>query len=798
MEFSLNKHGFVTKWLVAGPVSGRYEPPDLPKTWSDQLEYERTLRRHFRTEPPQSPPQRIKIGQTAPNGAPWRYFHSAGNWFVDVCDFYNLPVSVELEAAAVLVSETEQTCPAVLWTYASVDLWVNGTHVLNARNPVYKPIQKYDAGLPLRKGENTVYVRMRNLGIRDTRSLFGLQLPDTGVSVSLTDAEGSAPAAALDRWLSKLSCAGGTLTVPSSPPCEVFLLLPECEPTALTAGTWNIPDNVYRFTVEGKADGNTLSRVFEIPEHVHSSYAAPSTNPRRQFLEHIAAKEREPRGSGVYFSVYHVLARRLLGRDTQADENLLMQDLDFIQERGDCADFLVNGFIRLLKGFETSDRLKARAKEVLLSFRYWMDEDGSDGMCFWSENHALMFYSAQLLVGDLYPDDLFTRSGRTGREQSALGAARCRDWLSDMEAGGSEEFNSGTYLPVTVAVLLNLIDFAPEDISLRSSAVLDDLLRRLCLHVFHGTAVSPQGRAYRDVVYPSLQNVQSLLHMIDSSFPYTDGENGWMVPLFNSRYRFPEDLAELCRQDADCSYTSGNARIFLKKTNDYTLTSVCSPRTGEDDSRWPNLCFDGRADKNSNAYVKSLNERFHGTSSFEPGVYGYQQHLWYSALDNECVVFTNHPGSAADLTEMRPGYWFGNGVFPAIAQRGNVLGAVYVIPDDHPIPFTHVFWPAAKFTANLLDGCWLFGKKGTGYIGLWCSGKPIAADTVLTGCEYRISGPQCAYYCVCGSEREFTFPEFMAHCKAQRPDYDAKSRTLTAEDGFQLTFTAHTDKTQYV
>lgn len=798
MEFPLNKYGFVTKWLAAGPVSGTYEPPNLPKTWSDQLEYERTLRRHFHTEPPQSPPQRIKIGQIAPNGAPWRYFHSAGNWFVDVCDFYNLPTSVELEAATVLISETEQTCRAVLWTYASVDLWVNGTHVLNARDPVYKPIRKYEFAFPLRKGENTVYVRMRNLGIRDTRSLFGLQLPDAEVSVSLTDAEGSATAANLGRWLSKLNCVGGTLTVPSPPPCAVSLLFPKREPTALTAGMWNIPDSVCRFTVEGKVNGDTLSRVFEILGHIHSSYAVPSPNPRRQFLEHIAEKEREPRDNGAYFSVYHVLARRLLGRDTQADENLLMQDLDYIRKRGDCADFLVNGFIRLLKSFETGDRLKTRAKEVLLSFRYWMDEDGSDGMCFWSENHALMFYSAQFLVGNLYPDDLFSCSGLTGRQQSALGAARCRDWLTDMETGGSEEFNSGTYLPVTVAVLLNLIDFAPEDIALRSSAVLDDLLRRLCLHAFHGTAVSPQGRAYRDVVYPSLQNVQSLLHMIDSSFPYTDSENGWMVPLFNSRYRFPEELVELCKQDANCSYASGNARIFLKKTNDYILTSVCSPRTGKDDSRWPNLCFDEESDKNCNAYVKSLNERFHGTSSFQPGVYGYQQHLWYAALDNECVVFTDHPGTAVDLTEMRPGYWFGNGVFPAIIQRENVLGTIYVIPDDHPIPFTHIFWPTAKFAANLLDGCWLFGKKETGYIGLWCSGRPMATDTVLANCEYRVPGPQCAYYCVCGSEKKYTFPDFMAHCKAHGPSYDTENRTLTAKDGFRLTFTARTDKTQYI
>jgi hypothetical protein len=65
-------------------------------------------------------------------------------------------------------------------------------------------------------------------------------------------------------------------------------------------------------------------------------------------------------------------------------------------------------------------------------------------------------------------------------------------------------------------------------------------------------------------------------------------------------------------------------------------------------------------DINSYEYCKSLNECFHGTSRFEPGVYGYQQHMCYLGLDNDTVVFINHPGGTYDATSMRPGYWFGN------------------------------------------------------------------------------------------------------------------------------------------
>ena len=39
---------------------------------------------------------------------------------------------------------------------------------------------------------------------------------------------------------------------------------------------------------------------------------------------------------------------------------------------------------------------------------------------------------------------------------------------------------------------------------------------------------------------------------------------------------------------------------------------------------------------------------FHGTTQFEPGVYGYQQNLWYAALAQDLAVFSNHPGQSCE------------------------------------------------------------------------------------------------------------------------------------------------------
>lgn len=802
MELSVNREGFITNWLVSGPVCARYTPPaDLPKTWTDQLGYEKALRNVFYTGTGAMPAQNILLGQASTNGGPWRYYYYNRNWFVDVSSFYSLPTVIRLDAATVLNSESTRTVPAVIWTYAAIDLWVNGKQAVRAHTPVYKPIRKYEIELPLQKGKNTICVLMHNLGVRDTRNLFGLQLKQSdGIIVDLPDAEHAAPFVALEQWFSALTCRNGTLNAPAAPPYRSTLVLPGRDPIEITGpGSWNVSDEINKISVESTVNGLTLTRRFELMEHLHPVCpAADASGHRAEFFERLAAEKWEPRGNGVHFSVFHVLARRMLNIERPEDDELLLQDLDFIESRGDCSDFLAIGFIRLLHHYEVSSAVKARVKEVLLSFRYWMDEEGSDGMCFWSENHALMFYGAQLVTGQMFPNDVFTRSGRTGREQAVIGATRCRDWLNDVESAGAEEFNSASYMPVTVTALLNLVDYAPDDISARSSAVLDSLMHQLCMHVFQKSVISPQGRVYRDVIYPYRQSVQSLLHMVSAEFPYSNAENIWDVNLITSRYKFPEDLVGIARQEAHKTYISGNARIVLEKTADYVLTSVQCPRAANDAPDWHNLCFDENADRSTNAYVKSLNERFHGTSVFEPGVYGYQQHLWYAAVSSECVVFVNHPGSAVDLDGMRPGYWYGNGVFPAVKQIGNVLGSVFEIPDTHPINFTHVFWPVVKFAESVQDGQWLFGRGENGYIGLWCSGELEAVDDVLSACEYRCYSTCAAYYCVCGSAAESSFFDFAARCKAARPAYDPKSGTLNAGKDYSLNYVPHENKTQYI
>lgn len=98
------------------------------------------------------------------------------------------------------------------------------------------------------------------------------------------------------------------------------------------------------------------------------------------------------RGGKFGFSISNILARRALEKSGSQGQGASFETLNQIESRYDCSDFLVCGLVRYVKNHEMDKELSSRVKEVLLHYRYWMDQEGSDAMCFWSENHSLMFY----------------------------------------------------------------------------------------------------------------------------------------------------------------------------------------------------------------------------------------------------------------------------------------------------------------------------------------------------------------------------------------------------------------------
>lgn len=794
--------GFITHYLISGPLLTDFIADKADK---NQIRYEQYLRSIVAERNKPAPSDNIKIGDKSELGLPWEYYYP-GSGFVNISQFSVTPKKVELLAATGLVAQEDMEIRAILWTYTAVDVWLGDQKICSVTEPVYKPIKKKEIKLVLKEGYNALLIRMQNLAVRDTRNIFGIQLLEhrEKVAPALPDAEHAEPFLALDHWLSGIEMKGNRIYFPADAPCKVYLTYDDAsnDKDCVDVSGMSCADvkrDMVMAVVYGEIQHKKMIRKIELLHNKKPAYrqSASSDEIRRAMFEELSLMGAEPAFQPLRFGLFYVLARWHLGKKAVQDEAHINQALEQMERREDCSDFFLAGLLRMMQSFSLPAALSAKAEQTILNYRYWMTEDGSDGMCFWSENHALMFYICAFMAGNQYPDKIFPRSGRTGLQVSEVAKDRIRQWLADIEEYGFEEFLSADYMCVTLGALLNVVDYMEEEESERAVRLVDLMLKSFACHTFRGSIIAPQARIYRSVILPFTQSAQALIHLLNPETPV--GNSEWMVFLMNSKYRMPHHYASLMNGPLEMEYQTGNAWVKLEKQQDYMLTSVQSPRYDEKPSFWENISFDDSADIESNLYIKSFNERFHGTSRFEPGVQGYQQHMWYAALDNDTVVFSNHPGEMADDGGMRPGYWYGNGIMPAIKQQGNLLGVIYDIGEDHPIAFTHLFFPASKFDSVSKDGQWLFGQKDGGYVAIWCSDAMVPHNDRLIDCEYRVYGTRMAYICQCGSKEEFeSLGHFRDYCQTLSPAFDHSKLKLSASNGYTLASIRSENKTQYV
>ncbi len=811
LAWTPDRLGFVPAYMVAGSVAVPYHSDQHD---NDATRLERRLRQQIAKHALICPPEHMHLQEISRLNTPWRAVCEPGASFVNLSDFYAQMQYVTFDLATVLIASEDCVIAARLWSWAACDLYLNGSRIGQIMAPDYKPIQYTDLRLSLHKGENSVYIACETLGVRDTRSVAGLQLLErTGdLQIILPDRKGTDRIMKAQKFLSTLSIHGSTLHASEPFPDSVYMTAIRPSPDYRTsrrqpdpvllpegAQSYPLPDGCPLITIEVRTASGPVRKTMERLDQILPQYGDPHLSTEanlKQILTRIAAVESLNHGDEG-LPVSQVLARKALGIDTAHDLELMTQMLDAIEQRVDCADFRVMGLIRYLKVYGDNGLPRERIRDVLLNFRYWMDQQGFDGMCFWSENHSLIFYSCALFAGRMYPDATFPRAGMTGHELAQWGQDRLNEWFECFQCDGFEEFNSGVYMLVTFAALLNLIDFAGEvDPALAQSATraADLLLERLAMHTFRGGILAPMGRIYRSVLYPYRQGSMALMNLLDPAQPW-DYAEGWLAFLATSHYQLPEQAVRLLSAQIHETYTTGNALIRLDKTDDTLLTSVASPRT-DGARRWPNIALDSMPYQEGHTYTRSMNERFHGTSCFEPGTHGYQQHLWYAALSGDVFLFVNHPGSTSEGGDMRPGYWHGNSIIPALTQTQDELLMIYRIPDHDPVHFVHLFCPFARADRVVEENHWLFLQKDSGMLAFWTSARMEPFDGLLAGCERRMYGDSTACVVrVSGREQGLSFEDFQADCLAHPPVWDdvhCKLHTRSAH----LEWTPGHDETQ--
>ena len=494
--FACDDSGYIRHWILAGTYVEKYDGPP----GSDN-----ELRASTVDPAIESPPEDVSLGAPGPHGETWAYYDPGANIFVEQSSFYHDLSVLNLYGATDVVVPEDCELKARFWSCGASDLWVNGEHVSRHNVPKYMypdateitiPLKKKHRNQPetteraivLRKGRNRLCVRLQAFGARDTRVLYGIQILEGAEKLAIVipgDDAFTDQAVAADCWLNSIRADGrDALHSGEQAPFGAVVKVRGGE-AAWPAGTDRVVIGaVARAEVRLVLGSETLKRVFELP--VNQSIAvsnAPSLEAHQDdIFRAIASRSGRGRGGGVM----PVLARHTLGERNEEDEAALFEALDWIDGRPDCADFPLAAILRLYQGDTLTQKERDRIKQTVLNFRYWPDEPGNDAMCFGSENHSLLFHGCQMIAGNLFPEETFSNSGRTGKEQATIGKERCEKWLDRVEERGFSEFLSSTYMPLTCAAVLNLVDYADKAMSKRAANVVDGIFEMLAMHAFDG------------------------------------------------------------------------------------------------------------------------------------------------------------------------------------------------------------------------------------------------------------------------------------------------------------------------
>lgn len=236
-----------------------------------------------------------------------------------------------------------------------------------------------------------------------------------------------------------------------------------------------------------------------------------------------------------------------LKMDAKPDEEVIRGrgGLGRLKARRDTADFVLPAILSIFHRYADSglisESLVAEAKDTLLGFKYWPDElsewqwrktsemdsahifqmlhdddkgndaealacqaafdqvDAMDDMCYWSENHYILFSSGGYLAAQLYPSEVFIASGETGAQRLPKFKRRVLRWLELRYRSGFSEWLSNVYYNEDMPALLALIELSSDqEIKRLATMVLDLLMADMALNSFRGSFGSTHGRTYEN------------------------------------------------------------------------------------------------------------------------------------------------------------------------------------------------------------------------------------------------------------------------------------------------------------
>ena len=506
--------------------------------------------------------------------------------------------------------------------------------------------------------------------------------------------------------------------------------------------------------------------------------------------------------------------------------------LEYIKNEYDCSDFKLVNLIRILYEFNDSIPLPYTQKieEVLTNFRYWMDDPGENSMCYWSENHQILFASAEYLIGQKYANSNFQNSGLSGEQHQTKARKRILDWLQMRWDYGFTEFYSGVYYKEDIGALINLIDYAhDEEIVKKCQIILDLLFYDMASQSCNTLFISTSGRAYEN-------NRKS--GGMNSITNYFWGDRKSLNPGMTygleatKNYHLPPVLKKIAQDST--------ANIVIKQSNGLNINELSREGYYGTDTRsimmqWGMEAFSNpEIVRNSISYIRSnsmfsndfikdfkildfsllswlhlepfivklLNPQSNGvaiqkgdtytfktkdysmytTQNHQVGNYADQQHIFGMNIGNHFAIFHCHP-AIDNKNSQSPNYWVGYGHFPHSVQEENINLSIYNLPAKKGImemdllDYTHAYFPKEKFDSVVVDNNYVFGKKSETFCAFIGSNNIQYKEN--SNNDLIQKGKQVFWITEAGSKtKDGSFNEFINRIKSNKLEFDVKRLLL--------------------
>jgi hypothetical protein len=459
---------------------------------------------------------------------------------------------------------------------------------------------------------------------------------------------------------------------------------------------------------------------------------------KRVVLEHYAASREGRSGRGIWTQV----ARYALGRYDEVDEADIRETCQFIAARKDCADFVIQGLLRLMywerETCRLSPEINALMKDTVLGFKYWVDEPGDTVMYMGSENHRLLFHVAEWMAGQLFPTEEFTNSRQRGLYHATKGRMYITEWLRQRGRFGFDEWHSNSYYPISIAPIVNVYDFAiHEDYKLRQMAgnVLDYAFYNQAADSLHGVFGTTHGRSYGIYVkYPDFEGTSPTCWLLYGTGSLVKGTSGMApVTIATSRYRLPKILSDIANDDK---------AVVESKVRQGVLRGT---------ARHANFCVYRTPD-----YMIS------GLQDHRKGEYESSTHVAQVTLQNKVVIFWSCPHTSGEGSGLRPDYWSGHTTLPRVIQHRNVLSLTWRLSKFAWM--THCFFEQERFDEVRFDGNWAFARVRDGYVGIHSlNGMHVAKHGQYAGRELVCDADENTWLVECGREADWgSFDAFVS------------------------------------